>query len=76
MKLIIEPDDGVTPLVRAIKNAKKAIDIVIFRFDRPELEKALESAERRRCANSKRVCSRWGLPFRGPQTICRATTAR
>jgi cardiolipin synthase len=44
VKLIIEPDDGVTPLVRAIKNAKKAIDIVIFRFDRPELEKALEAA--------------------------------
>ena len=44
MKLIIEPDDGVTPLVRGIKNAKKAIDIVIFRFDRAELEKALEAA--------------------------------
>ncbi|HJR58590.1 MAG TPA: phospholipase D-like domain-containing protein [Vicinamibacterales bacterium] len=44
MKLIIEPDDGVTPLVRGIKNAKKSIDIVIFRFDRPEMEKALEVA--------------------------------
>jgi phosphatidylserine/phosphatidylglycerophosphate/cardiolipin synthase-like enzyme len=44
VKLIIEPDDGVTPLVRGIKNAKKSIDIVIFRFDRPELEKALEAA--------------------------------
>jgi phosphatidylserine/phosphatidylglycerophosphate/cardiolipin synthase-like enzyme len=44
VKLIIEPDDGVTPLVRGIKNAKKTTDIVIFRFDRPELEKALESA--------------------------------
>ena len=44
MKLIIEPDDGVTPLVRGIRNAKKSIDIAIFRFDRPELEKALEAA--------------------------------
>jgi cardiolipin synthase A/B len=44
VKLIIEPDDGVTPLVRGIRNAKKSIDIVIFRFDRPELEKALEAA--------------------------------
>ena len=44
MKLIIEPDDGVTPLVQAVKNAKKTIDIVIFRFDRLELEKALEAA--------------------------------
>src|SRR4029453_886437 len=44
VKLIIQPDDGVTPLVQAVKNAKKTIDIVIFRFDRLELEKALEAA--------------------------------
>ena len=44
MKLIVQPDDGVTPLVQAVKNAKKTIDIVIFRFDRLELEKALEAA--------------------------------
>lgn len=44
MKLIIEPDAGVTPLVRAIKKAGKCVDIVIFRFDRPEIEKALEAA--------------------------------
>ena len=44
MKLIIQPDDGVTPLVQAVRSAKKTIDIVIFRFDRAELEKALESA--------------------------------
>ena len=44
MKLIIQPDDGVTPLVQAVRSAKKTIDIVIFRFDRAELEKALEAA--------------------------------
>ena len=44
MKLIIQPDDGVTPLVQAVRNAKKTVDIVIFRFDRVELEKALEAA--------------------------------
>jgi phosphatidylserine/phosphatidylglycerophosphate/cardiolipin synthase-like enzyme len=44
VKLIIQPDDGVTPLVQAVRSAKKTIDIVIFRFDRAELEKALESA--------------------------------
>jgi cardiolipin synthase A/B len=44
MKLIIQPDDGLTPLVHAIKHAKKTIDIVIFRFDRPELEKAIAAA--------------------------------
>jgi phosphatidylserine/phosphatidylglycerophosphate/cardiolipin synthase-like enzyme len=44
VKLIIQPDDGITPVVQAVKNAKKTIDIVIFRFDRLELEKALEAA--------------------------------
>ena len=34
MKLIIQPDDGITPLLLAIKKAKKTIDVVIFRFDR------------------------------------------
>lgn len=44
MKLIIEPDDGLTPLLRAVKSARKSIYIVIFRFDRLELEEALEAA--------------------------------
>ena len=44
MKLIIQPDDGLTPLVQAVRSAKKTIDIVIFRFDRAELEKAIETA--------------------------------
>lgn len=44
MKLIIQPDDGLTPLLKAVRGARKSIDLVIFRFDRPELEKALEAA--------------------------------
>jgi phosphatidylserine/phosphatidylglycerophosphate/cardiolipin synthase-like enzyme len=44
VKLIIQPDDGIAPLLVAIKRAKKSIDIVIFRFDRMELEKALAAA--------------------------------
>jgi cardiolipin synthase len=44
MKLIIEPDDGVSPLLSAIKNAKESIDLTIFRFDYGELDKALEAA--------------------------------
>jgi cardiolipin synthase len=44
VKLIIQPDDGIKPLVQAVKRARKAIDLVIFRFDRAELEKALEAA--------------------------------
>jgi cardiolipin synthase A/B len=44
VKLIIQPDEGITPLLQAVKRAKQSIDIVIFRFDRPELEKALAAA--------------------------------
>jgi phosphatidylserine/phosphatidylglycerophosphate/cardiolipin synthase-like enzyme len=44
VKLIVQPEDGLQPLLRAVRRAKKKIDIVIFRFDRPELEDALEAA--------------------------------
>jgi cardiolipin synthase len=44
VKLIIQPEDGIKPLMQAVRRAKKTIDIVIFRFDRAELERALETA--------------------------------
>ena len=47
MKLIIQPGDGVAPVVKAIVKAKKTVDIVIFRFDRAEIEKALDEAVNR-----------------------------
>ena len=44
MKLIVQPDDGLTPLLKAVKRAKRSIDVVVFRFDRLELERALAAA--------------------------------
>jgi phosphatidylserine/phosphatidylglycerophosphate/cardiolipin synthase-like enzyme len=44
MELIIQPKDGLTPLIVAIKKATKEIEITIFRFDVKELQQALESA--------------------------------
>src|SRR5262245_10982846 len=44
MKLIVQPDMGVTPIVTAIKQARKALDILIFRLDRQEITRALEAA--------------------------------
>lgn len=44
MRLLIQPGDGVQPLVKAIGKAKKSVEIVIFRFDQPEVEKALIEA--------------------------------
>jgi cardiolipin synthase len=47
VKLLIQPEDGIAPLVTAIKKAKKSIDIVIFRFDRAEIEAGLKDAAER-----------------------------
>ncbi|MGH9395842.1 MAG: phospholipase D-like domain-containing protein [Terriglobia bacterium] len=47
MKLLSQPGDGVAPLIRGIDVAKKSIEIVIFRFDRPEVERALKKAASR-----------------------------
>jgi phosphatidylserine/phosphatidylglycerophosphate/cardiolipin synthase-like enzyme len=44
VRLIIQPDDGVEPLVKAINKAKKKVEIVIFRFDQTKVEKALFDA--------------------------------
>jgi phosphatidylserine/phosphatidylglycerophosphate/cardiolipin synthase-like enzyme len=44
LKLIVQPADGTAPLLKAIKQAKKSIEIIIFRFDQTDLEHALEDA--------------------------------
>ena len=44
MDLIVQPDDGVTPLLEAISKAKKNLDMAIFRFDLKQVEKAAEEA--------------------------------
>ena len=50
MKLIVQPDDGETPLIKALRHAKQQIDIVIFRLDLREVEEALAAAVKRRVA--------------------------
>ena len=47
MQVITQPDDGLTPILKAIKRARKSLDIVIFRFDLPDLEEALAAAVER-----------------------------
>jgi len=44
MRLLVQPDDGSRLLVKGINNAARSIQIVIFRFDQRELERALASA--------------------------------
>jgi phosphatidylserine/phosphatidylglycerophosphate/cardiolipin synthase-like enzyme len=47
VKLLIQPQDGIQPLLAAINGAKKSIDILIFRLDWKELETALRAASGR-----------------------------
>ena len=47
MELIVQPDDGIDPIVEAVKTAERRVDILIFRFDKPSLEKALGDAVER-----------------------------
>jgi len=44
MKLLVQPRDGVGQVLDAIKNAKTSIEIVIFRFNRDDIERALHAA--------------------------------
>lgn len=47
MKLLVQPGDGVKPILDAISGAKTRIEIAIFRFDRGEIERALANAAAR-----------------------------
>ncbi len=47
MKLIVQPRDGASPLLTAIKKAKKTVEIAIFRFDRTDIEAELKAAAKR-----------------------------
>jgi cardiolipin synthase A/B len=44
VRLLIQPEDGILPLVKGISGAKNSIEIVIFRFDQREIERALANA--------------------------------
>ena len=47
MELIVQPEEGIKPVLETIDGAKKSIDIMIFRFDLKPLEKALQGARER-----------------------------
>jgi cardiolipin synthase A/B len=47
MKLFVQPDSGIAPILTAIKKAQRSIDVVIFRADLKEFQKALEAAVER-----------------------------
>jgi cardiolipin synthase len=44
VRCLVQPGDSIQPLLQAISAARKSIEIVIFRFDRREIERALAGA--------------------------------
>ena len=52
MQLIIQPEAGIAPVIRAIRKAKTSLSICIFRLDRGEIEQALAAAVQRGVAVS------------------------
>lgn len=44
MQLIVQPVDGLEDVLQSIGEARKSVDLTIFRLDRPEVVKALEVA--------------------------------
>jgi phosphatidylserine/phosphatidylglycerophosphate/cardiolipin synthase-like enzyme len=47
MKLIVQPESGFDPILRAIRGARRTIDLMIFRLDRQQVATALADAVRR-----------------------------
>jgi phosphatidylserine/phosphatidylglycerophosphate/cardiolipin synthase-like enzyme len=44
VELIVQPDDGITPILSAIDGATSSVDLMVFRFDLKPIEKALKAA--------------------------------
>jgi cardiolipin synthase len=47
VKLLIQPGDGIAALLKGINEAKSSVEILIFRIDRTEIERALANAVKR-----------------------------
>jgi len=47
VELIVQPADGIEPLLGTVAGAQKSIDIMIFRFDLKQMEKELQAARDR-----------------------------
>jgi cardiolipin synthase len=47
VELIVQPTDGIKPLIDTIAKAQKSIDVMIFRFDLKSMEKELVAARER-----------------------------
>lgn len=47
MKILVQPEDGVSQLVKGIEDARTSVEVTIFRFDHRKIETALTNAAKR-----------------------------
>jgi len=47
VKVLVQPEEGVNPILTAINRAKKTLEVVIFRLDRKQIEEAIRAAAAR-----------------------------
>ena len=66
MNLIIQPEAGLAPVVKAIKRARQTVDLAIFRIDREEIDKALDPPF---SAASVSACW-WPIPIAAVRAAC------
>src|SRR5258705_5167348 len=72
VKLLVQPEDGVTALIQGLDRAKQSIDILIFRFDHREVEQGLLRA----VARGVRVRALIAYTNRGGEKHLRALAMR
>jgi phosphatidylserine/phosphatidylglycerophosphate/cardiolipin synthase-like enzyme len=48
LKLLVQPEDGVAVILAGIHNAKRTVEIAIFRLDHKRIEEEIEAAAKRR----------------------------
>jgi len=72
VKLIIEPADGVAPLLAAIRRARTSVEIAVFRLDRKDVETALTAA----AAKGVRVTALIAFANRGGEKLLRQLELR
>jgi phosphatidylserine/phosphatidylglycerophosphate/cardiolipin synthase-like enzyme len=58
MRLIVQPDEGIEPVLHAISRARRTLDVSIFRLDHGDVTKALKAAVARGVAVRARVAHR------------------
>jgi cardiolipin synthase A/B len=65
MRLIVEPEDGIEPVLHAIARARKTLDVSLFRLDYDDVAKSLKAAVARGVTVRTLIANRNGNSVKG-----------